>query len=345
MTSFNGLGAAELEEHAHGSNGRGPAASRGRRSVPIRRGDPIRALPRSPARRRRRRRSGHVAAPVSLGDSRAYCEQLTKAQARNFYYGLKLLPEPKRSDMFALYAYMRLIDDIADEDERARSCAQRSGRPRGRGAVVTRAVLDGDDRFAAGAGHEVWPAFADMARRHRLPGQLFDDVIAGQLQDLNPAAFRDVRPAPPVLLPRRRHGRIGEHLRLGLRRPRGHAPARRSTAASRSSSRTSSATSARTPPAAAPTSPPTTSPPPGVTPADLRAGRGGEPFLALMRQQIARAESYYARSAELESRIAPDSRPTLVAMTQIYHGLLRKLAADPSASCASGCRSRCSRRC
>src|SRR5690242_21944043 len=54
---------------------------------------------------------------LALGHSRAYCERLTKAKARNFYYGLKLLPEPKRSAMFALYAYMRLVDDIADEDD------------------------------------------------------------------------------------------------------------------------------------------------------------------------------------------------------------------------------------
>src|SRR5947209_20074397 len=60
----------------------------------------------------------------SLAESRAYCEYLTKTQARNFYYGLKLLPEPKRSAMFALYAWMRLVDDIADEDD-GRSYPQR----------------------------------------------------------------------------------------------------------------------------------------------------------------------------------------------------------------------------
>ena len=38
----------------------------------------------------------------SLAESRAYCEYLTRTQARNFYYGLKLLPESKRSAMFAL---------------------------------------------------------------------------------------------------------------------------------------------------------------------------------------------------------------------------------------------------
>ena len=46
----------------------------------------------------------------SLTESIEYCARLTRQAARNFYYGLKLLPEPKRSAMFALYAYMRLAD-------------------------------------------------------------------------------------------------------------------------------------------------------------------------------------------------------------------------------------------
>ena len=63
-------------------------------------------------------------ASIPLARSRAYCEQLTRSKARNFYYGLKLLPEPKRSAMFAIYAYMRLVDDIADEED-GRSLSQR----------------------------------------------------------------------------------------------------------------------------------------------------------------------------------------------------------------------------
>ncbi len=59
-----------------------------------------------------------------LEQSRAYCEQLTRQAAKNFYYGLRLLPEPKRSAMFALYAYMRLVDDIADEED-GRDVSQR----------------------------------------------------------------------------------------------------------------------------------------------------------------------------------------------------------------------------
>src|SRR6185437_9853710 len=122
----------------------------------------------------------------SLERSRAYCEHLTRTQARNFYYGLKLLPEPKRSAMFAIYAYMRLVDDIADEDD---------GRPLERRVAdleawrlrthdVLRGNIDGD-------GQALWPAFADVVARYSLPHKIFDDVIAGQKQDLDFRPFKD----------------------------------------------------------------------------------------------------------------------------------------------------------
>ena len=62
---------------------------------------------------------------------------------------------------------------------------------------------------------------------------------------------------------------------------------------------------------------------------DLRSGRESREFRDLMQFQIERAEAYYKRSAGLEERISPECRPTLVAMTGIYHGLLKKVAARP----------------
>jgi len=49
----------------------------------------------------------------------------------------------------------------------------------------------------------------------------------------------------------------------------------------------------------------------------------------MMRRQIARIEKFYEQSAALESRLESDSRPTMVAMTEIYRGLLTKIAQDP----------------
>jgi 15-cis-phytoene synthase len=42
------------------------------------------------------------------------CESLTRAAAGNFYYGIRLLPAPKRRAMCAVYAWARRIDDIGD---------------------------------------------------------------------------------------------------------------------------------------------------------------------------------------------------------------------------------------
>jgi phytoene synthase len=55
----------------------------------------------------------------------------------------------------------------------------------------------------------------------------------------------------------------------------------------------------------------------------------GQQFDRLMRMQIERAESYYEKSSGLEQRIAADSRPTLVAMTAIYRGVLDKVSRRP----------------
>src|SRR2546421_4236759 len=109
-----------------------------------------------------------VATDELLRRSRRYCARLTRRQAKNFYYGLRLLPEPRRSAMFALYAYMRLVDDIADGEDGG-TTQQRSGeldswRER------TQAALSGD--LPGGEHAELWPAFADMAERYQIPSRI-----------------------------------------------------------------------------------------------------------------------------------------------------------------------------
>ncbi|CAL9287540.1 presqualene diphosphate synthase HpnD [Streptomyces sp. SudanB182_2057] len=54
----------------------------------------------------------HVSAPVLAAYS--YCEAVTGQQARNFAYGIRLLPAAKRRAMSALYAFSRRVDDIGD---------------------------------------------------------------------------------------------------------------------------------------------------------------------------------------------------------------------------------------
>ena len=44
----------------------------------------------------------------------AYCRQVTRQQAKNFYYAFLFLPSDKRAAIYSVYAFCRHSDDIAD---------------------------------------------------------------------------------------------------------------------------------------------------------------------------------------------------------------------------------------
>jgi 15-cis-phytoene synthase len=261
---------------------------------------------------------------VRLAASFQYCRELTRAAAKNFYYGLRLLPEPKRSAMFALYAYMRLVDDIADHED---------GRPPEQRAVAldawrakTHLALAGE--IPDGEDSPIWPAFAHMARSYHVPARLFDDAIAGQQRDLVPARFENfeqlhhycwqvagVVGLASIHIWGFEGGAETEELAAArgvalqltniLRDLREDAARGRIYLPREDLQRMN------------------------VSEDDVLRGRGGEPFRRLMRFEIERAEEFYEKSRALERRISADSRPTLVAMTEIYHRLLRAVAAEP----------------
>jgi phytoene synthase len=68
----------------------------------------------------------------------------------------------------------------------------------------------------------------------------------------------------------------------------------------------------------------------GVTAEQIARGEATEGFEELMRFQIERARGYYQRSAPLDEKVTADSRATLAAMTAIYRGILEKIAEEPA---------------
>jgi len=108
------------------------------------------------------------------------CRRIARAAASNFYYAFFLLPRPKRDALCALYAFMRLVDDVSD------SAADVSEKQRR--LTQWRAALD-----AALAGnpsaHPVLPAFADALRRYAIPSRYFHDLISGAEMDLSVASY------------------------------------------------------------------------------------------------------------------------------------------------------------
>jgi len=54
---------------------------------------------------------------ATVTEAYATCEDITRREAGNFYYGIRLLPSYKRDALSAVYALARRIDDIADGEE------------------------------------------------------------------------------------------------------------------------------------------------------------------------------------------------------------------------------------
>ena len=58
---------------------------------------------------------------AGMAESAAESSSLkARAQGSSFYAGMRLMPTPEREAMFAIYAFSRAVDDIADDGARAR---------------------------------------------------------------------------------------------------------------------------------------------------------------------------------------------------------------------------------
>jgi phytoene synthase len=98
------------------------------------------------------------------------CEHITRTEARNFNYGIKLLPKEKRRAMCALYALARRIDDIGDGD--LPEPEKLAGLARVRKDVASLADrVDGADA--------VLVAVADVCRHYPIPLAALDELIDG----------------------------------------------------------------------------------------------------------------------------------------------------------------------
>jgi len=57
-----------------------------------------------------------MSTPEQISAAYDECERITRVEARNFAWGIRLLPAPKRRALSAVYAMARRIDDIGDGD-------------------------------------------------------------------------------------------------------------------------------------------------------------------------------------------------------------------------------------
>ena len=249
---------------------------------------------------------------MALTESYAYCRDVAKKRARNFYYSFILLPPEQKNAMCAVYSFMRYCDDLSDEPGATRTAMERwrdalsealAGRP-------------GD--------HPVWPAFLDTVARYSIPHQYFHDMIEGVESDLEPRVIQTFDElyqycyrvasvvglttihifgyTSPDALPLAEKCGIAFQLTNILRDVKEDAELGRLYLPQEDLARF------------------------GVSAADLKAGLRTEQFGRLMDFETARARDYYRESSPLLGLIQPRSRPSLWALIAIYSSLLDRVS-------------------
>ncbi len=251
---------------------------------------------------------------MSLEQSYAHCRELTRERAKNFYYGIKLLPQAKRDSLCAIYAFFRISDDLSDDEE----------------------ILDKDTRLAKwrelvqaspenASVHPILPAFYDSVEKYQIPTHYFEELIVGTTSDLTVTRYQTFdelyqycyRVASTVGLVCL-HVFGFDHSQEALEQAEARGIAFQLTNILRDVAEDGERGRIYLPLE------------------DLeRFGLREEEFLQgecregqvqkFFRFQVERAKTYYQKSAPLKDRVEPESRASLEAMTGIYRALLGKI--------------------
>ena len=114
---------------------------------------------------------------MSVQEAYAEVGRITRREAKNFAYGIMVLPRAKRQAIAAIYAFARRVDDVADgelplEEKRA-------------GLEELRAALQ------AAPADPVFVALHDARERFGIPREPLEALVGGGLQDLEQVTYAD----------------------------------------------------------------------------------------------------------------------------------------------------------
>jgi len=253
---------------------------------------------------------------MTIADAQAYCTAQTKRSGSNFYYSFLFLPKAKREAMYTVYAFCKTVDSAVDEPTAGSDPKEELKRWRSELEAVYRGTPSSP----------ITVSLAHHVKALSIPKVYFEELINGVEMDLfnnryvtfDELSLYCYRVASVV-------GLICLHV-FGVTSPRAQDYAVNLGMAFQL---TNILRDLKEDAARGRFSLPLDETAGAVSLDRLRSGDVNGQFVDMMRAQIARAEDYYRRSAPLEGRIDADSRPTLVAMTEIYHSLLRKIARRP----------------
>jgi phytoene synthase len=252
-----------------------------------------------------------------LARSYVHCERLARRKAANFYHAFRLLPRAQRLAMCALYAFLRVTDDLADDTH------GRAITPDTRRVLFTDWRRQMDRALTGEYSHPLHPAFHHTVQTYGIPREYLEAVLDGMEMDLDDAlyaTFDDLyrycyRVASAVGLAcihiwgfaagRDRQAKVyAESAGIGFQltnilRDLGEDAARGRVYLPQEDLERF-----------------------GYTGDQLRLGERDDHFRALMRFEVGRARSYYDAAEPLASLLDPPGRAVFLVMTRTYRGLL-----------------------
>jgi phytoene synthase len=247
---------------------------------------------------------------AALRRSYTYCEQLARREAGNFYHAFRVLPTRQRRAMCALYAFLRVADDLSDGP----------GEPSAKRLSLADWRRGLEQSLQGEYLHPLHAAFHDTVRTYHIPREYLEAVLDGVEMDLAPvsyATFDDLRlycyrVASAVGLAcihiwgftQERAKVYAEHAGLAFQltnilRDLGEDAARGRVYLPRDELAQFDYDEER-----------------------LRGGVRDERFRALMRFQVERARHYYDAAGPLVPLLLPAGRAVFLVMSRTYRGLL-----------------------
>lgn len=261
-----------------------------------------------------------------------YCHRVTRAKAKNFYYGLKLTPEPRRGAGYAIYAFMRACDDLVDAPlDEPGSAGSTAAVPPEVGierVEFFRRQMENVLRGQPLPPEPFWPAFRYVVQTYGLDPTHLHEMLDGQradmvktrydsFEELYDYCYKVASVVGLVCIRLWGAGNVATAQKLAeyrgiafqltnilrdvaedAQRDRIYLPAHELKVF-------------------------------GYDPQGFKTARRDASFDALMRFQIDRARSFYKRSEGLEAYLHPSCRPTSWALMKIYRDLLDKIDAAP----------------
>ncbi|HLV99230.1 MAG TPA: presqualene diphosphate synthase HpnD [Ktedonobacterales bacterium] len=243
------------------------------------------------------------------------CQQITKREAKNFYYGFISLPEPKRHAIYAAYAFSRQCDDAVD--------GQGSAAEKLRALALAKQRLS--QCYAGQPADAVTIALHDAVTRYPIPMAYFEALIEGMAMDIETTRYRTFealrgycyRAASAI-------GLICIEI-FGYRQPQAKTfaidlgIAMQLTNILRDLKEDAERGRIYLPQHELRDF--------GVSEADILAGRMNDEFRALMRYQTRRAHKYFASGIRLLPLLPPRSRMCTAVLQGLYAEILNRIEA------------------